>query len=319
VAKARGDMLAEIRERTGTPVEKWDPAQHGPVLVVVIDELAELVRQSKKVRKNAFPPKVMEAIKFIASNFETAVQVYRALGIQIVMATQSPDSSITSGDGKGGIDQIQNLVCFQTSKVSQTNIILGPGAHGDGYRAHIDLYVPGMFYMRTPAVKIPVKYKGYYVSNDEIVEYVERYADTRPTLDARSAEAAASVLGDVGATPRTTPPGGSGNGAPGEPQDTRGAVPYLRAVPDCYPNGSEIDEKHRALWELLDTFEQGVTVSELAAAAQAAGHENCSLAWVRDVCKLWRTGGSVGFGIEGRDYRYWRDDEAIKRRMSRGA
>lgn len=318
VADARGEVLAEIRERTGVPVEKWDPTEHGPVLVVLIDELAELVRQSKKVRRNAHSPQAMEAIKLITSNFETAVQVYRALGIQIVMATQSPDSSITSGDGKGGIDQIQNLVCFQTSKVSQTNIILGPGAHGDGYRAHSDLYVPGMFYMRTPAVKIPVKYKGYYVSNDEIVEYIERYADARPPLDERSAKAAASVLGDIGSTPRTRPPGGGARLAGGGRGETPADFPPLRLVP-LYPDGSEIDEKHRALWELLDTFAQGATVSELAAAAQSAGHENYSLAWVRDRCKQWRTGGVVGFGIEGRDYRYWRDDEAVKRRLRRDA
>lgn len=322
VAKVRGDYLAKLREETGKPVEKWDPSEHGPVIVIVFDEYAELIRQAKKVRKGDYPDRVMRAIKFVAENFETVTMVFRALGIQVVMATQSPSGAITAGNGRDGLDQIQNLVCVQTAKLSQTNIILGQGAHGDGYRAHTDLYVPGMCFFRTPQIKIPVKYKGYWSDNDEIVSYIEQFAQTRPMLADRagSAEAAARVLGDAASTPRTSPPSGGG-GAP--IADVEDAVPaatvrHLRAVA-MYPDGSEIDEKHRALWDLLDSFPHGATVSELARAAQEADHENYSLAWVRDVCKMWRTAGVVGFGIEGRDYRYWRDDEAVKRRLRKDA
>lgn len=320
VANARGAYLEQLREESGEPVEQWDPDVHGPVLVVVFDEYAELIRQCRKVRKNEYPPPVMEAIKRVPDNFETAVQVYRALGIQIVMGTQSPDSSITAGNGKGGLDQIQNLVCVQTAKVSQTNIILGPGAHGDGYRAHIDLYVRGMLYMRTPTVKIPIKYKGYFTPNDEIVTYIRDLAAERTEFDARSAEAAASVLGDAAATPRTIPPGPGGGGLDAdEPEDERPKVPYLRAVP-TYPDGARIDEKHQALWDLLDAIgRKGATVGELATAAQRAGHENCSLAWVRDRCKEWRTAGVVLHVPEGRDTRHWRDDVAVERKLRRNA
>jgi len=322
VAKARGDYLAQIREETGRPVEKWDPAVHGPVLVVVFDELAELLRQGKKVRRGTYEDAVMDAIKDLASNFETGLQVLRALGIQFVVATQSPDGSVTSGNGKGGLDQIQNLASVQTAKISQTNIILGQGAHGDGYRAHTDLYVPGMFYLRTPQVKVPIKYKGYWLSNDEIVEYIERYGPTRPRLDDLSADAAAEVLGDIGATPLTGPPGDDGGGVrpvAGDGPAHAGNVRLLRSVP-CYPDGTQIDDKHLALWQLLGSFNRdGATVGELATAAVRAGHENCSLAWVRDKAKTWRELGVVRFEQDGRDWRYWRDDEAVAERFKVGA
>lgn len=320
IADERGAILAELREKNNELVEKWDPTVHGPVIVAVFDEFAELVRLAKKVRKGQYSEPVMAAIKFIASNFETCVQVFRALGIQIVIATQSPSSAITSGQGKDGLDQIQNLVCVQTAKISQTNIILGQGAHGDGYRAHTDLYVSGMCYFRTPKIRTPVKHKSYWVENDEIVAYADELSPTRPPLDERSAVRADEVLGEHGMTPITTPPPGGGPGR--RPvdgvADARPAARTLRLVP-LYPDGTEIDEKHRALWDLLDTFGQGATVSELARAAQAAGHESCSLAWVRDRCKEWRTAGVVGFGVEGRDYRYWRDDESVQRRRRREA
>lgn len=320
VAKARGDYLARLREESGRPVEKWDPAEHGPVIVIVFDEYAELLRQSKKVRRGEYPERVMQAIKFISENFETVAMVYRALGIQIVMATQSPSGAITAGNGKDGLDQIQNIVCVQTAKLSQTNIILGPGAHGDGYRAHADLYVSGMCYFRTPQVKIPIKYKGYWSDNDEIVGYIEQFAPQRPALadKAGSAEAAARVLGSAASTPRTTPP--AGGGAPlGDVQDEVPPGGRLRLV-TFYPDGTKVDARHEPMWDLLGSLGRaGATVSELAAAAQAAGHESCSPAWTRDLCKQWRTAGVVCFGVEGRDTRYWRDDDAVKRRLGRGA
>lgn len=316
VAKARGDYLAQLRRETGQPVEKWDPKVHGPVIVVLVDELAELTRQGKKVRKGQYPDRIMEAIKWVVTNFETAAQVYRALGIQLVIATQSPSSAITSGDGKDAIDQFQNLVCVQTAKVSQTNIILGQGAHGDGFRANTELYVSGMFYMKTPGSSVPVKHKAYWIDNEQIVSCINQYAAERPVLDELSAEAAASVLGTVGATPRTGP-GGPGGGVPVLVQDAPpvSARGNLRSVPTyTYPNGAPIDEKHRALWALLGSPQfrkDGATVGELQAAAMRAGHAYTSLAWVRDRCKEWRESGNVVFVKEGQDYRYWRDDESI--------
>lgn len=315
VAKARGEYLASLRDETGKPVEKWDPDIHGPVIIVLIDELAELVRQGKKVRQGEYPERVMQSIKWVMTNFETVAQVYRALGIQLVVATQSPSSAVTSGQGKDAIDQFQNLVCVQTAKVSQTNIILGQGAHGDGFRANTDLYVPGMFYMKSPGMSVPVRHKAYRITNEQIVEIVNEYADKRPRLDDLSAEAAAAVLGKVGETPCTTPPpGGGGRGADvyDIPAPAAGRA-NLRAVP-TYPDGAVVLEKHRPLWSLLDSVQfrrDGATVGQLQAAAARAGHENSSLAWVRDRCKEWREAEVVVWEREGQDIRYWRDDEAI--------
>lgn len=66
-------------------------------------------------------------------------------------------------------------------------------------------------------------------------------------------------------------------------------------------------------------MQDGATVSELAAAAQRAGHEFCSLAWVRDYLKLLRTMKVVVFEVEGRDTRYWRNDDLVRERLGRSA
>lgn len=325
IAQERGDILAELREQSNKLVEKWDPTVQGPVIVAVFDEFAELVRLAKKIRKGQFTPTIMEAVKNIAGNFETCVQVFRALGIQIVIATQSPSSSITSGKGKDGLDQIQNLVCVQTAKISQTNIILGQGAHGDGYRAHTDLYVSGMCFMHTPQVRTPVKHKAYWVDNDEIVTYAQDLSEIRPRLDPRSAARADEVLGDLGLTPITTPPPSGGGGI--ETDEDRPAAARragrtpLHVVPAaCYPDGTQIPYKYLALWQLLGSYDApGATVSQLAFAAADARHENCSLAWVRDACKEWRTRGVVVMAAIGRDNHYFRDDEALAARLRRTA
>lgn len=330
-AKARGDYLASLRDETGQPVEKWDPTVHGPVIVVVVDELAELVRQGKKVRKGEYGDRIMEAIKWVVTNFETAAQVYRALGIQLVIATQSPSSAITSGDGKDAIDQFQNLLCVRTAKVSQTNIVLGQGAHGDGFRANTDLYVSGMYYMKTPQLSVPIKHKAYWSENEEIVGYINRYAETRPSLDERTEEAVAAVLGTIGATPRTGGGGGGGRTAPIRDAAEAAARPNLRSVPNAerdghdgprYPDRRPVEAKKQPLWNLLDSPQfrsTGATVGELTAAAARAEHDVSSLAWVRDRCKEWREAGYVVFDKEGQDYRYWRDDHTLAARFKREA
>jgi hypothetical protein len=180
-----------------------------------------------------------------------------------------------------------------------------------------------MFYMKTPQLSIPVRHKAYWSENDRIVEYINQYANQREPLDERSALAAASVLGRVAATPRTFPSGPGG----GQPviQD---AVEYnhranLRAVP-TYPGPARrpIEEKHQALWTLLFSPQfrtGGATVAELTEAAEVAGHQYQSLAWIRDVCKKWRTAGYVVFEQEGHDFRYWRDDDSIDAQLRKEA
>jgi hypothetical protein len=245
--EVRGQVLREERERTGKPVKEWDPNRHGPAIVVLIDELAEMLRLD-------------------ANLFELWIrlmQVARALGIYLIGATQSPSSKALGGttDGSG---QFTNMVCYRTRSATQTNVILGPGAHGEGWRAdESSLPLKGMFRPRTPEYPRPSKGRGYMIEPDRIMATVNGNADSRPALDERTAVAMEEILGG-----RCNPgnPTGPGGGRPVDAidaaNDFHADVRYLRAVPDLYPDKSEVEPEHLAAWRLF-TEVGTLTIREL--------------------------------------------------------
>lgn len=249
----RGQILKEERDRTGMPVKEWDPNRHGAAIVVLIDELAEMLR---------LDPKLFEL-------WIRLMQVARALGIYIIAATQSPSSKAMGGttDGTG---QFTNVACYRTKSATQTNVILGPGAHGEGWTCdETMLPLPGMFRPRTPEYPRPTRARGYMITPERIVATVAANADSRPALDERTQAAMEEILAGR-CDPRNPPTGPQGgNGDPIDAANDFHANPqphrHLRVLSTPrYPDNTEVDEGDREAWDLFRSL-GSATIGELAA------------------------------------------------------
>ena len=240
----RGQVLREERERTGKPVKEWDPnnPNHGPAIVVLMDELAELLR--------------LDATLF--ELWIRLMQVARALGIYIIGATQSPSSKALGGttDGTG---QFTNVVCYRTKTSTQTNVILGQGAHGEGWRCdEVTLPLSGMFRPRTPEYARPSVARGFMITPERIMQVIEDHEDDRPAMDERTHMAMEKVLKGR-CDPRN--PDGPGGGA----EVASSSVRHLHAVEvPRYPDKTEVEEEFRDIWDLFRSM-GSATVKELMA------------------------------------------------------
>ena len=143
-------------EKAGNPItnpftitpEAPEPLSELPMIVVVIDELADLMMVVGK--------KVEELIARLA-------QKARAAGIHLVLATQRPSVDVITGLIKANIP---TRVAFQvSSKIDSRTILDQMGAEallGQGDM----LYLP-------PGTGFPVRVHGAYVGDDEVHRVVE--------------------------------------------------------------------------------------------------------------------------------------------------
>lgn len=273
VINARGGRFEELRNETGKSTRKWNTAD-GPAIVGIIDEIAELFRGTKRVNtKGIRNPVLKRAIENMSDNFVTIMQVGRAYGVSLVIATQKPEALATGGV-KSGIDQAQNRLCVPTTGPRLTNIVLRDGAHGDGFRAS-ELDTPGKFLMITLAEAVPIERKAWWLDDDQIAEMIDEYRERQPEMDAASDAAFQAIL--AGREPESTVPSPLGGGPDGgEPHDAVPDVPRLYAVPE-YPDRTSVELKHRAVWEAFKAA-GSATIDELKA-LQLDGHTS------RDTCK----------------------------------
>ncbi|MFJ4988772.1 FtsK/SpoIIIE domain-containing protein [Streptomyces sp. NPDC088732] len=247
--KERGELMSQWRRETGVPVRKWDPTKHGrPALFIVIDELAELIRRAPELAKE------LESLK----------QIARFCAVQFIEATQSPSARVF-GDSTDARQQYQVRIGLGVTESVATNLILGAGAHGEGWRL-TDLDMPGklMIASRDKDHQKPMERRGYYPSDADIAATVARYGGV--SADGVLIEPSAPV-DDPG--PRG---GGPGGGTPVPVPDAPAARPVLlRAVP-TYPDGSRIPDNRLELWEALrEAGAEGLTLQE-AVAQGIAGH-----------------------------------------------
>jgi len=322
VINTRGAILKRKRQESGQSERGWDTAD-GPALVGIIDEIAELFRkQGQTDLKKYKNPVLRRAVACMSTNYVRIMQVGRAYDVTIVVATQKPDALATGGI-KSGTDQAQNRICVATVGPRLTNIVLYDGAHGDNFRAN-ELDTKGKFYMVTLDERVPVERKGFWLGDERIAQLVEEYKNSRPELDEESDAAFQAIMNgvepDVTTPPPFDDPDGDGDGvqdaAVNDTPARGGTGGWIPRVVPRYPDETEIEAKHLAYWELLATFgDRGATVSELCVTGKRAGHDR-SLSWVRTLCAEWRTAEYVTSEREGRDFRYWRDDETARRRLS---
>ncbi|MFD3514867.1 FtsK/SpoIIIE domain-containing protein [Streptomyces sp. NPDC058657] len=232
----RGKFLSTLRGPNGEPVRKWT-SEHGPYWVLIIDELAELLRQAPDV----------------AAELVTINQVARAMGIRVIAATQSPSEKAFGGQGTDARQQYSTRIGLPVFESTPINMIYGAGAYGAGWRLDwLDL--PGKVMVASKRYKEPNEGRCYWVSDAQIVATSMRHA----TAD----EPVPETADEPEPEHEPTPPDG---GIPG------GGRPHLRAVP-TFPDGSRIPDNRLGFWEALQKAgPKGLTLPE-AVAQGLAGH-----------------------------------------------
>jgi hypothetical protein len=190
--------------------------------------------------------------------------------------------------------------------------VFGQGMHGRGWRPDL-LDLPGKMLVYSPTNKRPRRGRAFRVEPADVARAVAAMRGQVPELDEGSANAFWEAYN---AEPAPEFIGGGGGGGPrgGRPQPEVEAPVFgaakLRLVP-TYPDDAHtpIADKDVALWELLGDFgPSGATAVQLAARAEAEGHQHCSQAWVRQRLAYWRQMEFVVFNKEGREERHWRTD-----------
>lgn len=172
--RARGKHLATLKGPDGAPVRKWVPGDpnapegsdawgHGPAWFLVIDELAELMRQA--------PDLIGELL--------TLNQVARAMGIRIIAATQSPSAKAFGGAGTDARQQYGTRIGLGVNEPVTVNLILGPGAYGAGWTLD-DLDKPGKLMISNGMHKQPREGRNYWISDAQIVTTARMYPKAKP-------------------------------------------------------------------------------------------------------------------------------------------
>lgn len=153
--KERGDILSAAGDTA------WDPAKHGrPAIYVLIDELAELVRQGNKVKKPEVP---------ISDRIESLLALTRAYGIQLIMGTQQPSNRVFGGttDPRGNIS-IKLSVRTNDARHA-TFMFSGNSKYRPG-----DLDTPGKALILSPDHNSGQPFKAAFVSDDVCASNVAR-------------------------------------------------------------------------------------------------------------------------------------------------
>lgn len=130
-------------------------AEHLPYIVVVVDELADLMSQSKK----DFEEKIMRL-----------TQKSRAAGIHLVLATQRPSVDVITGTIK---NNLPSRIAFAVSSYNDSKTIIGEAGAENLLGKGDMLFAP----QDTPT---PSRIQGAFLSNDEIkavLDYVKENND----------------------------------------------------------------------------------------------------------------------------------------------
>jgi S-DNA-T family DNA segregation ATPase FtsK/SpoIIIE len=161
-----------------------EPLHKAPVIVIVIDELADLMMVVGK--------KIEELIARIA-------QKARAAGIHLVLATQRPSVDVITGLIKANVP---TRISFQVSSRIDSRTIL------DQQGAESLLGMGDMLYM-APGTGLPIRVHGAFVTDDEVhrvvtwlkekngeSNYIDSILEPQSEMDSGSGEASASGEAD---------------------------------------------------------------------------------------------------------------------------
>jgi DNA segregation ATPase FtsK/SpoIIIE-like protein len=180
VLQARAALLAAAGKR-GWPIS---PAM--PVLIIIIDEYAELAEQA---------PEAM-------TDTDSIARLGRAVAVTLITATQRPTQKAM---GQGAVrSQMDLRICFRVREPRDVDLVLGQGMLKAGWDAH-NLNAPGKFLISAPSHDRPKRARAYLVTDQAVTETAGHYANVRPVLDAESRQLFSTRLTPVLTTTKTRP------------------------------------------------------------------------------------------------------------------
>src|SRR5215203_2275236 len=164
------DAVLVMRERQAalrgvTRLHK--PSKDDPLVVVVIDELAELAYvNDRDIRR-----RIENALGLLLSQG-------RAVGVAVVGAVQDPRKEVLPSR-----DLFPVRVCLRVVESDQVRLVLGPGARDRGARAdEISYSLPGVGFVQVDGVAEPIRVRFAYVSDDHIRTLAEGWRPAKAPL-----------------------------------------------------------------------------------------------------------------------------------------
>ena len=150
--------IAELDRRatilTALGLRTWEPTPADPVIVILIDEYAEL------------PPEARDHADSIARRG-------RAPAVNLIIATQRPTQAAMGGNAVRS--QMDVRICLRVRERRDTDLILGAGSLAAGWDAHA-LTQPGTFYLSDPEHTIPMRARAYQITDTQVRAHAARHA-----------------------------------------------------------------------------------------------------------------------------------------------
>jgi S-DNA-T family DNA segregation ATPase FtsK/SpoIIIE len=162
------DAVAILQTRAGhlaaTGRRVWEPSPEMPVLVIIIDEYAELADDA---------PDAM-------SDTDSIARLGRAVAVTLVAATQRPTQKAM---GQGAVrSQMDTRICFRVRERRDVDLVLGQGMLAAGWAAHT-LNAPGKFLISDPEHGTPKRARAYLLTDDDVASVGAQFITRRPELD----------------------------------------------------------------------------------------------------------------------------------------
>ncbi len=187
VLEARAALLATHGKRV------WEPTPEMPVLIIVIDEYAELADYAPGAVKHA----------------DSVARRGRAVAVSLIAATQRPTQKAM---GHGAVrSQMDIRICFRVRERKDVDLILGQGMLNAGWQAHT-LNAPGKFLVSAPEHQTPKRARAYLMTDEAVAATAASHAGLRPSLD----EVSRRAIVPAAQVPAEGPPATSEGDAPEE-------------------------------------------------------------------------------------------------------
>jgi DNA segregation ATPase FtsK/SpoIIIE-like protein len=198
-----------------------------PLIVVLIDELAELVSVGATKDEKAAEAQRSTAIRRLVAKG-------RAAGIVVITATQKPSSDVIPTSLR---DLIQQRVGYMTTTPDMTDTILGAGATSNGALSHeIAKSQGGVAYILNEGSRVPARVRTFWIPDAEVAGIARSTAGLRvelpflPTAEEAAAAAAEAAMGEYRAAPTrrsAKPPVAAPVAGPSAPEPAQSARPWI--------------------------------------------------------------------------------------------